>query len=91
MTKLPEKLRLKGLAEEDVYFARRDRELIEALHRQKLARHPNVEKKKSARQKAKALQKAYAEVTADFHRRPKKFAKCLRRLVRKARKLVSGV
>lgn len=31
MTNLPEKLRLKGMAEEDIYFARRDRELIEAL------------------------------------------------------------
>ena len=26
-----EKLRLKGMAEEDIYFARRDRELIAAL------------------------------------------------------------
>lgn len=32
MAGLPEKLRLKGLAEEDIYFARRDRELIDALH-----------------------------------------------------------
>ena len=35
MTTLPEKMRLKGLAEEDVYFARRDRELIEAMHRRR--------------------------------------------------------
>ena len=32
MADLPEKLRLKGLAEEDIYFAKRDRELIDALH-----------------------------------------------------------
>lgn len=36
MTKFPEKLRLKEIAEEDIYFARRDRELIQALHRKPL-------------------------------------------------------
>jgi hypothetical protein len=35
LTSFPEKLRLKGRAEEDTYFARRDRELIAALHRRK--------------------------------------------------------
>ena len=39
MAGLPEKLRLKGMAEEDIYFARRDRELIDALHhRERLER-----------------------------------------------------
>ena len=33
MTNFPDKLRLKERAEEDIYFARRDRELIAALHR----------------------------------------------------------
>jgi len=36
MTSLPEKLRLKEMAEEDLYFARRDRELVAALRRQRL-------------------------------------------------------
>lgn len=35
MTTWTEKLRLKGMAEEDIYFARRDRELIEAMHRRR--------------------------------------------------------
>ncbi len=35
MTTFPDKLRLKERAEEDTYFARRDRELIAALHRRK--------------------------------------------------------
>lgn len=35
MTNLPERLRLKEMAEEDIYFARRDRELIEALRRRR--------------------------------------------------------
>ncbi len=33
MTSFPDQLRLKERAEEDIYFARRDRELIEAMHR----------------------------------------------------------
>jgi hypothetical protein len=35
LTTFPDKLRLKERAEEDTYFARRDRELIAALHRRK--------------------------------------------------------
>jgi hypothetical protein len=37
MSHWTEKLRLKGMAEEDVYFAKRDRELIDAMHRRKAA------------------------------------------------------
>lgn len=46
MSTLPEKLRLKGLAEEDIYFARRDRELIEALRRRRLADERQAARKK---------------------------------------------
>lgn len=35
MTSFPDKLRLKERAEEDIYFARRDRELIDAMHRRR--------------------------------------------------------
>jgi hypothetical protein len=37
MTDFVEKMRLRELAEEDIFFARRDVELIEALHRRQLA------------------------------------------------------
>jgi hypothetical protein len=83
MTKLPEKLRLRALAEEDIYFAKRDRELIKALHERKLAKHLSVDSRK-----AKTLQKEYAEVTEAHRDRPKKLAKNYRRLIRKAWKLV---
>lgn len=36
MTNVVEQFRLKEMAEEDVYFARRDLELIDALHRREL-------------------------------------------------------
>lgn len=44
MTNLTEKLRLKGMAEEDIYFARRDRELIEAMHRRESQKHRPADK-----------------------------------------------
>jgi hypothetical protein len=36
MSKFVEKLNLKEMAEEDIYFAKRDRELIDALRKKKL-------------------------------------------------------
>ena len=38
MSGFVEKMRLKEMAEEDIYFAQRDRELIEALRRKKAQR-----------------------------------------------------
>jgi hypothetical protein len=38
MSDFVDKLRLKESAEEDLYFAREDRKLIESLHREKLAK-----------------------------------------------------
>lgn len=39
MNDFVEKLRLKEMAEEDIYFAQHDLELIEALHQKRLAKH----------------------------------------------------
>jgi hypothetical protein len=36
MADFVEKLQLKGKADEDIYFAKRDRELLDALHRRQL-------------------------------------------------------
>jgi N12 class adenine-specific DNA methylase len=88
MPSWPDKLRLKALAEEDIYFAKRDRELIKALHRRRLAKHLNVDTKK-AKKKAKTLQKAYADVTVSHKDRPKRLAKFYRGLITKALGLVS--
>ena len=38
MSRFPAVMRLKERAEEDVYFARRDRELVEALRSKRLTR-----------------------------------------------------
>lgn len=88
MTNLTEKLRLKALAEEDIYFAKRDRELIKALHERKLAKHLKIEKKKT-KKKAKRLQKEFAAVTAQGRHRPRKLAEIYRKLIKKCRRLVA--
>ena len=88
MTNLPEKLRLKALAEEDIYFAKRDRELIEALHKRKLAKYLKIDKQKT-KKKAKRLQKEFAAVTAHHRHRPRRLAKIYRKLINKCRRLVS--
>ena len=87
MSKLPEKLRLKGMAEEDIYFARRDRELIAALRYQRLAEHLRLNTR-LAKRKADALQREYTTVTAEHRSRPWRLAKHYRDLIKKARRLV---
>ena len=40
MSDFSDKIRLKEKAEEEIYFAKRDRELIEALHEKSRVEHP---------------------------------------------------
>lgn len=87
MTNLPEKLRLKEMAEEDVYFARRDRELIKALHRRKLAEHLEIEAPKD-KKKAQKLEERYATATTKHWRSPWKLGDHYRDLIRQVLKLV---
>ena len=47
-------MRLKGMADEDVYFARRDRELIQELHKER--------RKQGSRRQAQSHQVAQAVV-----------------------------
>jgi len=53
MSKLVETLRLKEIAEEDIYFARRDQELIQALHNQRLAEAVAAATRKNRNSEAK--------------------------------------
>ncbi len=86
MSKIVGKLQLKALAEENIYFAKRDRALIKALHERKLAKRLQVDAKKG-RQKAHLLEREYAAARAKEQRKPKRLGKLYRRLVRKALKL----
>ncbi|AGA89610.1 hypothetical protein Thimo_0771 [Thioflavicoccus mobilis 8321] len=62
---IADKLRLKEMAEEDVYFAQHDLELIEALHQRRLARLANCvapedkERAKSFEDRYRALQETH--------------------------------
>ncbi len=87
MSSFPEKLRLKALAEEDIYFAKRDRELIRALHERKLAKHLKLEAKKK-KKKAQVLEDKYAAATVENGHKLKKLAKRYRSLIDKALKLI---
>jgi hypothetical protein len=87
MTDFPEKLRLKALAEEDIYFAKRDRELIKALHERKLAKHLKLGAK-NKKKKAQALEDKYAAATAANGHKLRKLGKCYRSLINKALKLM---
>jgi len=87
VTDYPDKLRLKALAEEDIYFAKRDRELIRALHERKLAEHLRIEAKKK-KKKAQVLEDRYATVTLEHHDKLKKLGKLYRSLIEKALKLI---
>ena len=87
MSNFPEKLRLKALAEEDIYFAKRDRELIKALHERKLAKHLKLEAKKK-KKKAQVLEDKYAAATVENGHKLKKLGKCYRSLIDKALKLI---
>ena len=87
MTDFPNKLRLKEMAEEDIYFAKRDRELIRAMHERKLAKHLKIEKDKK-KQKAERLEDRYATVTKEHWYELKKLQKHYRNLIDKALKLV---
>jgi hypothetical protein len=87
MSKFPDKLRLKAMAEEDIYFARRDRELIRAMHERKLAKHLKIDKKKKEK-KAERLEDKYAIATTEHWHQLRKLQKCYRNLIARALKLV---
>jgi hypothetical protein len=87
VTDFPTKLRLKALAEEDIYFAKRDRELINALHERRLAKHLKLESNRK-KKKAQLLERRYARVSAEHRDRPRKLGRRYRKLVDKALKLI---
>lgn len=76
------KMALKEMAEEDIYFAKRDRELIEALHRQRLLDVVKCAKNKSA----KRFETQFKEVTDRHKKNPKRLGKTYRKLLSSIRK-----
>ncbi|HHH39064.1 MAG TPA: hypothetical protein ENK50_05760 [Sedimenticola sp.] len=79
-----DKLRLKGLAEEDIYFARKDRELIEALHRRRLAEHAGCDSP-GQEKRARKYEKRFHRISRRHQEKPKKRLKAWRKLLRRIR------
>jgi hypothetical protein len=84
MSGFPEMLKLKERAEENIYFAKRDLELIKALHERELAKAVDARGKKQ-KKLAKAFEKEYRKVTKTHRRKPKKLIKAYCKLIRKIR------
>lgn len=83
MSDFEKKLHLKEMAEEDIYFARRDRELIEALRRKRLAKEVDCS---SSDGQVRVYQKKFRKITRKHAEKPKRMRKAIRKLIRKIRK-----
>ena len=80
MSKYIETLRLKELAEEAIYFAKRDQELIRALHSKRLAEALAADSRKD-RQLARAFEKQYRKVGRACRKEPLKLILAIRALL----------
>jgi hypothetical protein len=80
MSKFVETLKLKELAEEDIFFARRDQELIAALHKRQLAEAVAAAGRKEVRL-ARRFEKRYRKVKRCCRKEPLTLLRALRRLI----------
>ncbi len=81
-----EKLKLKGMAEEDIYFAKRDRELIEALRQKRLKEQVTCPSDGNKKIKAKSYEKKFQKITRKHRKRPKRLVEGYRKLIEKIKK-----
>jgi len=89
MDSFVEKWRLKEMAEEDIYFAKRDLELIEALHQRQLMERAPCDHF-NEQQKAKAFEDRYAALSGDVDNTLSHTDK-RRQLLRSLRQLVDDI
>lgn len=80
MTKFVEKLKMKERAEEDRYFAERDRELIKAMRKKKLAKTLEIENE-DHKAAARMFEREFDHVSDVYRDKPKKRLKAYRRLL----------
>ena len=71
MSKFAEKLRLKEMADEDMYFARRDLALIKALHKEKLAKVAECGDAK-CKAKVRVFEKRFDQIRNQHKKKPRK-------------------
>lgn len=79
MSDFVDNLRLKEAADEDIYFAKRDVELIEALHKKKLSK---VAKCDGGEQElAKDFERRFKSIAAKNKRKPRKLMRAIHALL----------
>ena len=86
MTDFSDKLRLKGLAEEDIYFAKRDRELIQALREKRLAESAHCPSKKH-KKRARSFEREFHTITSRLKHKKRKRFKAYEQLIDKILKV----
>lgn len=74
------KLRLKGMAEEDIWFARRDRELIASLREKRLAQLAEC-RSETDRLRARGFEKEFAAIERSHRRRRPRLINACRELL----------
>jgi hypothetical protein len=80
MSKFVEPLRLEELAEEDIYFVKRDQELIQALHSKRLAEAVAAVNRKH-RELARTFEKQYRKINRACRNEPLMLIRAIRRPV----------
>ena len=85
MSNFVEKLRLKEMAEEDLYFAKQDLDLIKALHNKKLAKAADCSSEK-CNAKAEGFEKRFERIKDKHKKKPRKLFRALSALVEDVKK-----
>lgn len=80
MSNFVEKMGLKELAEENLYFAKKDRELIRALQKKKLGKLAKCGSD-DEKEKAECFEKRFEAVTDKHKNKPEKLARSYRKLL----------
>jgi len=78
MSDFVDKLRLKEAADEDIYFAKQDAELIEALRAKKLAK---LAKCSGEKEQAQVFEKRFAAISAKHKRKSRRLLRAYRALL----------
>ena len=74
------KLKVKGKTEEDIYFAKHDRELIDALHKKRL--HKVVKCEDDAEKKiAKEYEKRFEKIANKNKKKPRRLLRACKELI----------
>ena len=88
MADFVDKLRLKEAAEEDLYFAKRDRELLKALHEKRLAQEVECAEEADRGSPAR-FERRFQQLSEQHEGQPGKLAQAYRALLDEIRRLCS--